>query len=551
MRFGDKLIFLRKKNGLSQEDLASKLNVSRQAVSKWESNNTYPETDKIIQICNIFDCRMDDLINDKIMDIEQCERKNRNNISFVIDSLLEFITKSINMFTSMKFSSILRCIIEFGILIFCLFLVGMLAGEIVSDLIMNLLRFLPDKIYYVIYNVVWSILKILLIGLGSIIVIHVFKIRYLDFYDKICEKKIEDDENSNKEANEVKLDEDNEKKIIKKEKRMKFKLHQEPKIIIRDKHTTFAFLTGISKVIIGVFKAFVAMVACCFVVSLVFLVALFVISICLTKYSVLFIGIDISLVAISVINVLILLVMINYIINKKTNFVIILYVFLGSLVFLGCGLGIGCVGLSQFKFLNSMDGIEGKTILKKKEINVEDNLIIRTDDIDGYSIKIDNSMSDRTIKVVGSNDENYFIDVNVWHEKEYGMSIYYIHNSTSLRFNTIIEMIYNDLENKIFRNYYISDGDLEVVCNSKVAEMLINNAKKTYLVDVLKTDNGYRIGQFNQKIYLDYSCEMEYDARSGKYSFDDRCLCTKEERMSPNGNLIDFDCKNISSDERI
>ena len=337
----------------------------------------------------------------------------------------------------------------------------------------------------------------------------------------------------------------------KKEKRMKFKLHQEPKIIIRDKHTTFAFLTGISKVIIGVFKAFVAMVACCFVVSLVFLVALFVISICLTKYSVLFIGIDISLVAISVINVLILLVMINYIINKKTNFVIILYVFLGSLVFLGCGLGIGCVGLSQFKFLNSMDGIEGKTILKKKEINVEDNLIIRTDDIDGYSIKIDNSMSDRTIKVVGSNDENYFIDVNVWHEKEYGMSIYYIHNSTSLRFNTIIEMIYNDLENKIFRNYYISDGDLEVVCNSKVAEMLINNAKKTYLVDVLKTDNGYRIGQFNQKIYLDYSCEMEYDARSGKYSFDDRCLCTKEERMSPNGNLIDFDCKNISSDERI
>lgn len=55
MRFGDKLIKLRKKNGLSQEDLANKLNVSRQSVSKWESNNTYPETDKIVQICNIID----------------------------------------------------------------------------------------------------------------------------------------------------------------------------------------------------------------------------------------------------------------------------------------------------------------------------------------------------------------------------------------------------------------------------------------------------------------------------------------------------------------
>lgn len=55
MKFGDKLVALRKKNGLSQEDLAAKLNVSRQSVSKWESNNTYPETDKIIQICTIFD----------------------------------------------------------------------------------------------------------------------------------------------------------------------------------------------------------------------------------------------------------------------------------------------------------------------------------------------------------------------------------------------------------------------------------------------------------------------------------------------------------------
>ena len=66
MKFGDKLIALRKKKGLSQEELAEKLSVSRQSVSKWESNNTYPETDKIVQICNIFECTMDDLINDNI-----------------------------------------------------------------------------------------------------------------------------------------------------------------------------------------------------------------------------------------------------------------------------------------------------------------------------------------------------------------------------------------------------------------------------------------------------------------------------------------------------
>ena len=89
MKFGDKLIALRKKKGLSQEELAEKLGVSRQSVSKWESNNTYPETDKIVQICNIFECTMDDLINDNITDVESIERKNKNNINVMVDSFLD------------------------------------------------------------------------------------------------------------------------------------------------------------------------------------------------------------------------------------------------------------------------------------------------------------------------------------------------------------------------------------------------------------------------------------------------------------------------------
>ena len=105
MKFGDKLIALRKKKGLSQEELAEKLSVSRQSVSKWESNNTYPETDKIVQICNIFECTMDDLINDNITDIESIERKSKNNINVMVDSFLDFITKTINMFSRMKLLS--------------------------------------------------------------------------------------------------------------------------------------------------------------------------------------------------------------------------------------------------------------------------------------------------------------------------------------------------------------------------------------------------------------------------------------------------------------
>ena len=104
MKFGDKLILLRKKKGLSQEELAEKLGVSRQSVSKWESNNTYPETDKIIQICNIFDCSMDDLINDKVTDINQASRKNKINWNDAKESFLDFITKTINKRTCLFFS---------------------------------------------------------------------------------------------------------------------------------------------------------------------------------------------------------------------------------------------------------------------------------------------------------------------------------------------------------------------------------------------------------------------------------------------------------------
>ena len=54
MKFNEKLINLRKKAGLSQEELGYKLNVTRQTVSKWELGQTTPEMDKLIEISKIF-----------------------------------------------------------------------------------------------------------------------------------------------------------------------------------------------------------------------------------------------------------------------------------------------------------------------------------------------------------------------------------------------------------------------------------------------------------------------------------------------------------------
>lgn len=65
MTFGEKIQKLRKETGLSQEELASQLEVSRQAVSKWERDSGYPETEKIVRMSKIFHVTLDYLLNEE------------------------------------------------------------------------------------------------------------------------------------------------------------------------------------------------------------------------------------------------------------------------------------------------------------------------------------------------------------------------------------------------------------------------------------------------------------------------------------------------------
>lgn len=73
MILADKIIRLRKKNGWSQEELANKMNVSRQAVSKWEAAQTTPDLEKILQLGNLFGVTTDYLLKDELVDEEFVE----------------------------------------------------------------------------------------------------------------------------------------------------------------------------------------------------------------------------------------------------------------------------------------------------------------------------------------------------------------------------------------------------------------------------------------------------------------------------------------------
>ena len=66
MSFGEQLQAVRRKSGLTQEEFAAQLKVSRQAVSKWESSRGYPEIEKIIYICNRYGTSMDELFAEEV-----------------------------------------------------------------------------------------------------------------------------------------------------------------------------------------------------------------------------------------------------------------------------------------------------------------------------------------------------------------------------------------------------------------------------------------------------------------------------------------------------
>lgn len=92
MIFSEKLQVIRKNKGFTQEELAEKLNVSRQAVAKWEAGQVYPDISNLIQISNIFNVTVDYLVRD-----QECMLNIDTEMSYDcdIEQLMEFRLEAI------------------------------------------------------------------------------------------------------------------------------------------------------------------------------------------------------------------------------------------------------------------------------------------------------------------------------------------------------------------------------------------------------------------------------------------------------------------------
>jgi len=92
MILADKIIRLRKKNGWSQEELAEKMQVSRQAVSKWEGAQTVPDLEKILMLGNLFGVTTDYLLKDEMEDEEFTEGSGNTSVKRItLEQANEFL----------------------------------------------------------------------------------------------------------------------------------------------------------------------------------------------------------------------------------------------------------------------------------------------------------------------------------------------------------------------------------------------------------------------------------------------------------------------------
>lgn len=112
MTLGEKIAKQRKELNYTQEQLAEILEVSRQSISKWESDISYPETDKLLALGNLFDCSMDYLLKDDVNE-KTCVKETK--LTQIIDKQIK---KAMTDKNKTKMKKILKIIgIIFGVIL--------------------------------------------------------------------------------------------------------------------------------------------------------------------------------------------------------------------------------------------------------------------------------------------------------------------------------------------------------------------------------------------------------------------------------------------------
>ncbi|MBQ7104485.1 MAG: helix-turn-helix domain-containing protein [Bacilli bacterium] len=505
MKFSEKLIKLRKENKLSQEQLASKLDVSRQSVSKWESGQTYPEMDKLISLCKIFKCSLDDLTNDEIQELNISQNKKNGFITFIYE-MLEFINKSISMLKAMTFKGIIKMLLEFIVLGFFLLLFRFPFALMIDFgyKVFNSLDMSHDFITILFHG--WELLvNIIYFILFIIIFIYIYKVRYLDKFQESEEIII-------KYINEKKDNTKNTKEDIKVEER-----------IVIKKERTFALFNILGTIIKYIIKFIIVCIFLPFVFTLAVLAFLLIIDIIFLFKGIVFIGILLGIIFALLFNYMLIEMMFKFIFNISINFKKIFIMFIVGVFGIGISVGIFALEATSLKVYDELPKeIEIETTIKEFNIN-EDSYIIFDEFIadcdnenncrflytDGYNIikKYDENMKDK-IKIEVTNNKDFTsIEINENNGKVE------INKNYISDYNTIIRMldvVINNLKNKelyTMDSYKLNMVTVIITTSEENYEILNRNESKK--VSEIYEENIQNINnQYEQEIN-DLELEIE------------------------------------------
>lgn len=500
-QFSENLKRIRKEHNLSQEQLADELGVSRQAISKWESSLAYPEMDKIIALCDKFNLNIDDLLHRDIKEIKD-EEETKKSLNKSIEDFLKFITDTINLFGNMSFKSKIKCLLEQGVIIFLLFIVSLVIVQIGSSLVYDIFAFLPNKIAHFLNTVLNSILTLFCLISSVVILTHVFKTRYLDYYNKL-KKNISED--SKIEAADTKEEKE---EIVDKKNKILFQKN-ENKIIIRDpKHSEYRFINGLFKFIIGIIKFFALYAAFFILPVLVTLFIGFVLCFLIYKTGYFFIGSLITILSSATIMVIFLLLILNFVFNRKNEKKKMIWSFIIAVILLGCGLGLTFVGTLDFEIIEN-----DPSLLKQEKIafSMQDDIFF--DLITNTNIKYIDYVEKDIDNIEVEYKINEYCSLDYHYQNVYDKRGIYFWTECNDPIKITKDLLAN-LNKKKITSFNTDISDVVIYASKKNIEQLKNNESKYYnnqeisyyekRVDELEK----QIEDYEEK-FIDYETEIE------------------------------------------
>lgn len=430
MKFGENLQKLRKEQGISQEQLAEKLGVTRQSVSKWESGSSYPEMDKIVALCNLFHCDLDVLINKDVT--EERQRKDASSvIKSAFQSICDYVKKTIFVFEHKTMKELIKMLAQIFIIIcviLCFSIPFVILKEIVISLFYtgdNVFSLFFSKFFEFVFNAGYAILAIAAF-------LYIFKIKFLDS-EEIIEVVEESDESKETENSGEKEVAENKPKKVK---------------VIKNNSSGFSLLDLFTKAITICIKCFLFFLLIPVVIGTIFGIVALVVLLAVMFQGVFLFGPILLLIGIIVFAIVLIEIILDFIFNLKFSKRRIIITILSSIVVSSIG-----IGLSVWYFLNLTvvdDVPKGfKPTTEEKVYPMSDDFSIHYYDYYNTEFIEDESLQDQVRVQI-----EYYPSINHVQLEEVNDSVFldfYEVNSISLK--KITNCVIDDLKNGEVHNY--------------------------------------------------------------------------------------------------